>query len=378
MTAPKVSVIMSVYNGERYLRQAIESILGQSFGDFESIIVNDGSTDSSRAIVTSYTDPRILLVDNELNMGLTRSLNRGLRLARGEYVARQDADDISLSQRLEKQVEFLDAHPNVALIGTWGTIINDQGQGVSLCRHPCGSSQIRWSLLFRNAFMHGSVMFRRARVLEDVGYHDETLPFAQDYDLWSRIAYRLHVRNLSEYLYQCRVRSQSVGAVHRSESRAIAAEISKRNVLSLLQLGQVSSSEPANAFSVSLEEAAALRHLGTGLGPLPGGIPTKRLLDLLDGLAYGFQLKYVDDTARDRFRRWLGSWYLRVAHFHLDHNLPLSIRLWIKAVRLYWQNLFAGRSIMLVIKMILGPRLWAVLRERYLRTAQPRDFPSLS
>src|SRR3990170_6306785 len=103
---PEITVLMSVYNGERFLREAIESILNQTYRDFEFLIINDGSTDSSREIILSYNDPRIRLIDNELNIGLTRSLNKGLRLARGKYIARQDADDISFRKRLEKQVAF--------------------------------------------------------------------------------------------------------------------------------------------------------------------------------------------------------------------------------------------------------------------------------
>ena len=101
MVRPKVSVLMSVYNGERYLREAVESILNQTFTDFEFIIIDDGSTDSSRAILASFDDPRIVLLQNETNIGLTRSLNEGLSLARGKYIARQDADDASLLERLE-------------------------------------------------------------------------------------------------------------------------------------------------------------------------------------------------------------------------------------------------------------------------------------
>src|SRR5659263_168424 len=112
LKAPKVTVLMAVYNGERYLREAIESILGQSFADFEFFIVNDGCTDSSRDIILSYRDPRIRLIDNQENIGLTKSLNIGLSLASGEYVARQDADDISYPTRIEKQIEYFETYPH--------------------------------------------------------------------------------------------------------------------------------------------------------------------------------------------------------------------------------------------------------------------------
>ena len=119
---PKISVVMAVYNGEKYLREAIDSILNQTFKDFEFIIVNDGSTDRTREILESFIDPRIVLIHQE-HMGLTKSLNRGIALAKGKYIARQDADDISMAERLEKQFNFLESHENVALLGTAGHII---------------------------------------------------------------------------------------------------------------------------------------------------------------------------------------------------------------------------------------------------------------
>ncbi|HKQ33129.1 MAG TPA: glycosyltransferase family A protein, partial [Thermodesulfobacteriota bacterium] len=116
---PKVTVLMTVYNGEKFLNEAIDGILNQTFRDFEFLIINDGSTDGSREIIKSYKDPRINLVDNESNIGLTASLNRGLSLAGGEYIARQDADDISLPERLEKQISILERNPDIALLGSW-------------------------------------------------------------------------------------------------------------------------------------------------------------------------------------------------------------------------------------------------------------------
>ncbi len=115
---PRVTVLMSVYNGEKYLREAIDSILNQTFKDFEFLIIDDGSTDSSADIIRSYTDFRIRLIQNEKNIGLTRSLNKGLKLAKGEYIARMDVDDISLPIRFEKQVSFLDKYEDVKLVGS--------------------------------------------------------------------------------------------------------------------------------------------------------------------------------------------------------------------------------------------------------------------
>jgi glycosyltransferase involved in cell wall biosynthesis len=198
----KITVLMPVYNGSRYLRQAIESILCQTRSDFEFLIINDGSNDNSRDIILSFDDPRIRLVDNPSNIGLTKSLNRGLQLARTEYIARQDADDISYPERLERQVKFLDEYPDVALLGTRARAIDENGKPrkVNLLRIPLGLLAIRWYLIFQNAFIHSSVVFRRSIVWEQLGGYDVSFVKAQDYELWSRTTQSYKVENLLDVL----------------------------------------------------------------------------------------------------------------------------------------------------------------------------------
>lgn len=198
----KVTVLMPVYNAGLFLRETIESILCQTWSDFEFLIINDGSTDSSREIILSFDDPRIRLVDNQSNIGLTKSLNRGLQLAIGEYVARQDADDISYRKRFERQVKFMSSHPEVVLLGTRARAINEKGkpQREDLLRIPVGSLAIRWYLIFQNAFIHSSVMFRRSIIWEKLGGYDESFERAQDYELWSRTARSFKVDNLADVL----------------------------------------------------------------------------------------------------------------------------------------------------------------------------------
>ncbi|MGD8762769.1 MAG: glycosyltransferase [Desulfobacteraceae bacterium] len=209
---PKITVLMSVYNGSRYLRQAIESILCQTWSDFEYLIINDGSTDNSRDIVLSFDDPRIRLVDNPSNIGLTKSLNRGLQLAQAEYIARQDADDISYPERLERQVQFLDEYPDVALLGTRARAIDEKGksQKENLLRTPIGLLAIRWYLMFQNAFIHSAVIFRRSIIWEKLGGYDESFVRAQDYELWSRIARLYDVANLADVLLDHRFEYGSI------------------------------------------------------------------------------------------------------------------------------------------------------------------------
>lgn len=216
---PKVTVLMAVYNGELFLREAIESILSQTFRDFEFLIINDGSTDGTRDILLSYYDTRIRLVHNEQNIGLTKSLNRGLGLARGVYVARQDADDISLPRRLEKQVTFLDEHTDVVILGTQAENIDRHGNVCSRRVSSKASSElaIRWQLLFSNPIIHTSVMFHSAVVRQHGGY-DECFASSQDFELWSRLLYNYGVRNLKEVLVRYRVYNTAASTNYSTES----------------------------------------------------------------------------------------------------------------------------------------------------------------
>ena len=201
----KVSVLMSVYNGERYLREAVESILGQTYTDFELIIVDDGSTDSTWQILTDYArlDSRIILTRKEKNFGLSHSLNMGLSLAQGEYVARQDADDVSLPERLATQVEFMERHPDYVLIGSGGISIDEESRRIGTFERLERYEQILEHILLDNQFTHTAVMFRH-RVVKSLGIYAENLPLAQDYDLWLRIALRHPVMNLRHPLVKYR------------------------------------------------------------------------------------------------------------------------------------------------------------------------------
>jgi len=224
---------MAVYNGGPFLQAAIDSILAQSFRDFEFVIVDDGSTDGSRQLVLSYRDPRIRLIANDSNRGLTASLNRALGQARGVYVARQDADDISEPDRLARQVAYLETNQYVALLGTCYVKIHEDGHTIGHRQMPIDSTRIRWCLLFFCPFAHTSAMFRRALVLAKVGQYDESYKYAQDYDLWSRIASALPVANLRRHAVRVRIRSSSMTATHENRLTE-GPRISIRNLAPLL------------------------------------------------------------------------------------------------------------------------------------------------
>jgi len=233
---PRVTVLMPVYNAERYLRPALESILAQTFGDFEFLIINDGSSDGSRKVIESYTDPRIKLVDNPHNMGLAKTLNQGLSLAAGDLIARQDADDMSYPDRLRQQVEFLDSHPETALVGTQARIIDVEGRptGLSYYDRCCEHESIRWDLLFGNSFTHTSVMFRRKIVAGEMGGYDESFIYEQDYDLWSRIASRHGVMNIPLTLVDYRIHPFSMSSTMRGVMAEEHRRVIQRNTSAVL------------------------------------------------------------------------------------------------------------------------------------------------
>jgi len=197
-----ISVVMSVYNGEQYLYEAIQSILLQTFKDFEFIIINDGSTDNTANIIGFIEDKRIKIINNENNLGLIQSLNIGLACANGEFVARMDADDISDPMRFEKELSFFEKNKEVALCGTRMELIN---AGKKKSYFPLSHNEIKMEMLTHNPIVHSSVMWRR-KIFEQFGFlYDSNFPGAEDYEFWSRVIFKTQIANLPETLlyYRC-------------------------------------------------------------------------------------------------------------------------------------------------------------------------------
>ena len=222
MRVPKVSVVMPVHNGERYLRQAMDSIIGQSYKHFEFLIVDDGSVDGTRAILEGYNDSRIKIIRNNKSEGLTKALNKGIRMASGKYVARQDADDISLPRRFEMQVIFLEKHPDYGMVGSSYFQIDENAKILSQINVLSEDTQIRESIMAQNCFAHGSVMMRKD-TFEEVGSYDERFKFAQDYDLWLRIIQTFKVANIRRPLYCWRFTKYSISHTNQNEQRYYAS-----------------------------------------------------------------------------------------------------------------------------------------------------------
>jgi len=213
---PKISVVMSVYNGEKYLKEAVDSILNQSFKDFEFIIINDGSTDGSKEILENYKDERIRLFNNQ-NQGLIGSLNEAIGYSRGEYIARMDADDISLPERLEKQISFMESK-KIVLCGSWAEVIDSIGNTIKHYIYPpIGSKKIRLYSIIHCPFIHPSVMFRK-EIFEKVGGY-KSYKNIEDYELWTRIIYKNDTDNIPEELIKYRIHDNQITKKNKSEMR---------------------------------------------------------------------------------------------------------------------------------------------------------------
>ncbi|HOV30198.1 MAG TPA: glycosyltransferase [Anaerolineaceae bacterium] len=231
--SPKISVVMPVYNGGRFLREAIDSILNQTYEDFEFIIIDDGSTDQTSAILDSYQDTRIVRLTHTTNLGLVQSLNDGIAIARGKYIARMDADDWCLPERFEKQVRFLDSHPDVAVLGTACTRVTDNGKVQRVVENPSQPGLVRWQLLFGVPVNHPSVFIRK-QIFDDpdITYRTET-PHAEDFALWVKIVPKYKISNLQESLHFYRWHDDNISVREQSTQQKWTHEIIQSQVLQI-------------------------------------------------------------------------------------------------------------------------------------------------
>jgi glycosyltransferase involved in cell wall biosynthesis len=216
MNAPAISVVLPAFNCEAYLGKAIRSVLEQTFTDFELIIINDGSTDNTEFVILSFPDPRIVYLKNPANRGLIYTLNRAIEVAQGNYIARMDADDICLPERLAKQKEFLDKHPEMAVVATTIDYINEKEEKTGSWerdRKIISPEQIRRKMPFENCIAHPTIMIRSG-IMKTYKYksYQENI---EDYDLWLRLLNRgLAIAKINEPLVLYRLHSDSVTSVH--------------------------------------------------------------------------------------------------------------------------------------------------------------------
>jgi glycosyltransferase involved in cell wall biosynthesis len=228
---PLISVILPVYNAALYIEESIKSILNQTYSNFELIVIDDGATDNSAELIKKFKDDRIRFY-SQSNMGMAKTLNKAIDMANGKFIARQDADDISLPQRFEKQVQFLLASPEVNLLGTSAEIIPVQNNIRRFHKHPVDDAQLKIDLFFDNPFVHSSVMMR-VEALKVVGYYDiEKDSLIQDYDLWSRFSRIGKIANLSEPLVEYREVNSSISrTTEKYLSKVISQSIENINYI---------------------------------------------------------------------------------------------------------------------------------------------------
>ncbi len=225
----KVSVLMPVYNTkESYLREAVESILKQSFSDFEFLIYDDGSADNVEQVIKSYDDCRIRYIKNEKNEGLIKSLNKGLALVSGEYIARMDSDDISLPERLSKQVQFMDEHQEVAICGTSIEFFPKK----NIWEPPVEPKLL--DLLFGSVLAHPTAMFRTSIMKKYDFYYNEAYPHAEDFALWAEALQKTKIYNLKEVLLKYRWHGENISILKSSEQQKSTNRVKEKILQELL------------------------------------------------------------------------------------------------------------------------------------------------
>jgi glycosyltransferase involved in cell wall biosynthesis len=293
---------MAVYNGRPFLREAVDGILGQTFPDFEFIVIDDASTDGTAELMAEYAarDRRISVLRNDANIGQSRSLNRGLDVARGEYVARTDADDVALPQRFERQIAFLERHGDVGILGSGSWLIDTKGVprgGSSLM--PLDDLQIRWSTMFQNPIHHPTVMLRRD-VLERHHLRYDDAWRAQDYDLWVRMLRHTRAANLPVRLMKYRVHGANFTSRHFEVVRRETADIALRAVRDHLP-----------GFAVAPERLSQLVALCSNWSAPPlTSSQRARLVAMLFDLLAAFTQAHAGSPGLDALRRYAA---LRIA-----------------------------------------------------------------
>lgn len=244
MSNPAVTVLMSVYNAERFVTQAVDSVLNQTITDFEFLIFEDKSTDSSREILRSYDDPRIRLVENTENLGLTKNLAAGMIMARGQFVARMDADDICMPNRLAQQLAYLDTHPDVSVLGSAVTYFDERGKEY-VAHQPLEHEEIKCTLFYGFTMIHPSVMIRKSDLMKHGLNYDPAFRVSQDHDLWTRAIRVLRFSNLHSPLLKMREHENKLGRTRKPMQQQLSDLVRARQ---LNELGLAVSSRQLQLF----------------------------------------------------------------------------------------------------------------------------------
>jgi len=221
MEKSKISVILATYNNEAYIKGSIESVLNQTYQNFELIIIDDASNDLTSEIISKIKNKKIKYIRNKKNLGLVKCLNKGLEIAKGEFIARIDGDDVAVRNRFKKQLDFLKARKDIKAVGTFAQEIDEQGNKGKIIKFPKNSREIRKVIPQYIPFLHPTLMFRRS-VFEEIGNYDERFKYAQDHDLMLRITGKFKTANIPQVLLLYRKHAKSISFERMSEQLKLA------------------------------------------------------------------------------------------------------------------------------------------------------------
>ena len=243
--SPSLSVLMPVFNSERFVAEAIGSILSQSFKDFEFLILDDASTDKSFGIIKDFgkKDLRIKVFQNEKNLGVVESRNKLINLSKGKYIAWLDSDDIALKNRFEVQIKFLEEHPEIGMVGAYPIIIDENSKKTGQWWFETNPQKLKIELFFHSPFLSSSVMIRKSCLPQN--FYDSKFPVAEDFDLYSKISEHSDAANISEFLVKYRINSKGLSKSNTEKMEQLAVQVIK---------------EHAERLGIKLEEST-IKHL---------------------------------------------------------------------------------------------------------------------
>ncbi len=343
-------MLMAVFNGEQFIKESIKSILSQSYERFEFIIINDGSTDKTVTMIGRIQDPRIKLINNSENLGLTKSLNIGLEHAKGEYIARIDADDTAHQDRLAVQANYLDTHPNVVLIGTNVRVINQEGHVDTDLEfdRPSTDTSVKWMLLFGNPFVHSSVMFRRKEIWNDLGGYNTAYRYNQDFEMWSRVLRGNSAVNVKDILTDFRSNPSSITR-QRGKRNARLWEKTLRENIDVQRSNLISIFGKGHEFHDWPELWTMMNQPHGERGTIDIG----RLLSLFITMKYVYTQSNLDSVSLEEISNISGSVLLRIARYAAGNDRIVAIRVFIMLAKEY-PSMLLNSMPQLLITFIVG------------------------
>lgn len=325
-----LTVLMPVYNGEKYLGLAIDSILNQTYSHFEFLIINDGSTDHSEKIINAYNDPRIIYIKNETNKGIVTTLNIGIEMSRGKYIARMDADDIAQPNRLEMQLNYVLSNPKCKLCGTRAIAINDNGEEVYKLKRPFSNDEIKVQHLFRNSFIHPTVLID-VEVAREFKY-SSNYEYSEDYYLFSQIALNYSVANLQDPLLYYRIHADNITSKKQQEMNI--SEMKTMSYLLSNLFGEKASEEAISihhSFLTRVFKNIPLHKIEAHLIKIKAANKIKQLYDK-ELLAVMLQSEWFNflffSNEKGAFKKFVSSELFSFKHFNFRQFIKLTTKKW--------------------------------------------------